>query len=286
MSAIAGNATPLTGALVNGLVGVLPRTKAPAVTTSDTEIVNAIRDAALVAGDEILRIYHSDFEVRAKGDASPVTDADERAEVIILKVLADVTPDIPVVAEESASAGIIPSNLGSEFWLVDPLDGTREFVERNDEFTVNIALVRGGIPTIGVVYAPVLKRMYGANGPGDAWIEQDNGPRTPITVRPAPNEGLTVVVSRHHMDQSTEDFLKDFKVKDQKPAGSSLKFCLVAEGAADLYPRFGPTCEWDTAAGDAVVRGAGGTVTNLHGEPLLYGRPPFKNPGFVVRGNL
>lgn len=254
------------------------------MTPSDADIMTAIRDAALVAGEEILRIYHSDFTVRAKGDASPVTDADERAEAIILDVLAKVTPDIPVVAEESVSAGHRPGALGREFWLVDPLDGTREFIERNDEFTVNIALVRDGVPTLGVVYAPVLRHMYGATGPGDAWIERDNAPRVPISIRPAPSEGLTVVVSRHHMDQSTEDFLKDFKVKDQKAAGSSLKFCLVAEGAADLYPRFGPTCEWDTAAGDAVVRGAGGTVTNLHGEPLRYGNPPFKNPGFVVRG--
>ncbi len=254
------------------------------MTASDQEILTAIRDAALVAGEEISKIYNTDFDVRAKGDASPVTDADEHAEEVILKVLKQVTPEIPVVAEESASAGIIPTDLGNQFWLVDPLDGTREFIERNDEFTVNIALIRDGIPTLGVVYAPVLRRMYGATGPGDAWIEQDNGPRAPISVRPPPKDGLTVVVSRHHMDQSTEEFLKDFKVKDQKPAGSSLKFCLVAEGAADLYPRFGPTCEWDTAAGDAVARGAGGTVTNLQGEPLSYGHPPFKNPGFVVRG--
>ena len=254
------------------------------MTLSDPEILNAIRDVALVAGEEILRIYHSDFDVREKDDTSPVTDADERAEAIILKVLADITPDIPVVAEESASAGIVPSALGSEFWLVDPLDGTREFVQKNDEFTVNIALVRRGIPTLSVVYAPVLRRMYGAGGPGDAWIEHDNGPRTPITVRSAPEDGLTVVVSRNHMDQATEDFLKDFNVNDQRPAGSSLKFCLVAEGVADLYPRFGPTCEWDTAAGDAVVRGAGGTVSTLSGEPLAYGHPPFKNPTFIVRG--
>ncbi len=256
------------------------------MTTDDTQIISAIRDAALTAGEEILRIYHSDFEVRTKDDTSPVTDADERAEVIILKVLAKLTPDIPVVAEESASAGIIPSALGDEFWLVDPLDGTREFVERNDEFTINIALVRRGVPTLSVVYAPVLKHMYGASRPGDAWIEQGNGPRTPITVRPAPQNGLTVVVSRHHMDQQTEDYLKDFQINEQRPAGSSLKFCLVAEGVADLYPRFGPTCEWDTAAGDAVVRGAGGTVTDFSGRPLLYGRPPFKNPGFIVKGNL
>jgi 3'(2'), 5'-bisphosphate nucleotidase len=254
------------------------------VSATDSEILNAIRDAAIAAGNEIMVVYNSDFDVRTKGDASPVTDADERAEAIILKALAQITPDIPVVAEESMSAGHNPGDLGDQFWLVDPLDGTREFVERNDEFTVNIALVRKGVPTLGVVYAPVLKRMYGASGPGDAWIEQDKDARTPITVRPAPEDGLTVVVSRHHMDQSTIDFLKDFKVKDQRPAGSSLKFCLVAEGVADLYPRYGPTCEWDTAAGDAVVRGAGGTVTNFHGEPLRYGNPPFKNPGFVVRG--
>jgi 3'(2'), 5'-bisphosphate nucleotidase len=256
------------------------------VTASNTDILTAIRDAALKAGEEILKIYRSDFDVRAKDDSSPVTDADERAEEIILNVLAQVTPEIPVVAEESASAGRIPENLGNQFWLVDPLDGTREFVERNDEFTVNIALIRDGAPTLGVVYAPVLRRMYGAAGPGDAWLEQDDGPRTPISVRAAPENGLTAVVSRHHMDRSTEEFLADFKVSNQKPAGSSLKFCLVAEGVADLYPRFGPTCEWDTAAGDAVVRGAGGTVTNMDGEPLRYGNPPFKNPGFIVRGIL
>jgi 3'(2'), 5'-bisphosphate nucleotidase len=256
------------------------------VTASDADILTAIRDAALEAGEAILKIYHGDFDVRAKDDASPVTDADERAEEIILEALARITPEIPVVAEESVSAGRFPTDLGHAFWLVDPLDGTREFVERNDEFTVNIALIREGVPTLGVVYAPVPRHMYGAAGPGDAWLERDNGPRTPISVRAAPNDGLTVVVSRHHMDRSTEEFLADFKVKERRPAGSSLKFCLVAEGAADLYPRFGPTCEWDTAAGDAVVRGAGGTVTTLDGAPLGYGRPPFKNPGFVVRGLL
>ena len=256
------------------------------MSATDHELAAAIRDIALKAGDAIMEIYAGEFAVESKADASPVTEADRAAEAIIVAALRELTPAIPAVAEEEVAAGHRPDIGGGAFWLVDPLDGTREFVERNDEFTVNIALIRDGAPTLGVVYAPVLRRMYGAAGPGDAWLEQDDGPRTPISVRATPENGLTAVVSRHHMDRSTEEFLADFKVSNQKPAGSSLKFCLVAEGAADLYPRFGPTCEWDTAAGDAVVRGAGGTVTNMDGEPLRYGNPPFKNPGFIVRGIL
>ena len=251
---------------------------------SRDEVVRVLRAVALEAGAAIMEIYESDFDVRSKDDRSPVTDADERAENIIVPRLAELTPDIPIVAEESVSAGNIPDVSGGTFWLVDPLDGTREFISRNGEFTVNIGLIEKGHPTLGVVYVPAHHRMYTASGPGAAFVENDGGNPESIAARAPAADGLVAVASRSHRDAQTDEFLAKLNVKDFTAAGSSLKFCLVAAAMADIYPRFGRTMEWDTAAGHAVLVAAGGTVRTIEGDDLLYGKDGFENPFFVARG--
>ena len=249
----------------------------------------ALRRIAMAAGAGILAIYKRDFAVREKADASPVTEADEAAERLILRELAMLSPDIPIVAEEAVAAGNAPTVLGNRFWLVDPLDGTKEFINRNGEFTVNIALVEAGRPVMGVVYAPAIGRMFcGTVGVG-ATAQQvdpdgDLGEASPIAVRRPAADGLVVVASRSHRDTKTDEYLARYTVKALTSAGSSLKFCLVAAGEADLYPRLGRTMEWDTAAGHAILAAAGGTVETLDGKPLGYGKPVFENPFFVARG--
>lgn len=243
------------------------------------QILEISRDA----GEVILEVYARDFEIRDKSDASPVTEADERAEALILERLAALTPDIPVVSEEAAAKGAAPS-VGERFWLVDPLDGTREFIGRNGEFTVNIALIEAGVPTIGVVLAPALRRAFGGFAGGGAFVEEKSQRRA-IRCRLPPPEGLTVVSSRSHGDrEALEAFVAGRTVARSAYAGSSLKFCLVAAGEADLYPRLGRTMEWDTAAGHAVLAAAGGKVRDMAGAPLLYGKPDFANPHFVAEG--
>jgi 3'(2'), 5'-bisphosphate nucleotidase len=235
------------------------------------------------AGDAILEVYGSDFEVKGKADASPVTAADERAEALITPALAALTPGIPIVAEEAVAGGALPDVSGGRFWLVDPLDGTKEFISRNGEFTVNIALVEQGVPVLGVVLAPALGRLYtGARGLG-AWVEDEHGRRA-IQCRTVPEAGLAVVASRSHGDAAALDaFLAGRKVAQLVSAGSSLKLCLVAAGQADLYPRLGRTMEWDIAAGDAVLRAAGGLVRCVSShEPLRYGKPGLDNPHFYA----
>lgn len=236
------------------------------------------------AGEEIMAVYATDFAVRGKADESPVTEADERAERLIVPALHALVPDLPVVAEEAVAAGQVPV-IGNSFWLVDPLDGTREFIGRNGEFTVNIALVRDGEPVLGVVYAPALGRMFaGARGVG-AWVEDARGRRA-IRCRPVPEAGLTVVASRSHGDAAAlEAFLAGRRVAAVVNAGSSLKLCLLAAGEADLYPRLGRTMEWDIAAGHAVLAAAGGRVVDLAGAPLRYGKPGFENPHFAAWGS-
>jgi 3'(2'), 5'-bisphosphate nucleotidase len=251
------------------------------------------------AGKVILGYYveaeeTGEIEVREKDDASPVTDADEAAEAFILGALNTLTPDIPVVAEEAMAAGEEPVIEGNRFWLVDPLDGTKEFISRNGEFTVNIALIEDGQPAAGVVHAPALAMTWagvcgededGNKVSGRAVYAETDKPVMDIRAREIPPEGAVVVASRRHgSGQELDDFLAKYKVADRVTAGSSLKFCLVASGRADLYPRFGRTMEWDTAAGHAVLLAAGGQVYTLDDEPLDYGKPGFENPHFYAQG--
>lgn len=235
------------------------------------------------AGAVIMEHYRGEVEVKTKADASPVTAADEAGEAVILEGLERLAPDIPVVAEEKVAAGDIPEVGDGRFWLVDPLDGTKEFISKNGEFTVNIALIDSSGPLMGVVLAPAReKAWWGWRGEG-AWMRDPAGAVTPIQVRPAPARGLTAVASRSHADAATENFLDEIGATERMSAGSSLKFCLVAEGKADIYPRFGPTMEWDVAAGHAVLLAAGGHVTTLDGAPFLYRKPEFRNSGFIAR---
>lgn len=235
------------------------------------------------AGDVVMQVYATDFCTLSKSDDSPVTEADQRAEALIVPALRELLPGVPVVAEEAVAAGEVP-DIGQRFWLVDPLDGTKEFINRNGEFTVNIALVENGVPVVGVVLAPALNMLYMGAMPGGAFIEDAQG-RRPLACRQPPLEGVTVVASRSHGDvQALAQFLGERKVAEQRSAGSSLKFCLVASGEADLYPRLGRTMEWDIAAGHAVLMAAGGAVRTVDGMPLQYGKPGFDNPHFVAAG--
>ena len=239
------------------------------------DVVAITRDA----GALIMGIYRSDFEVRGKQDASPVTEADEKAEQLILERLGALKSQFPVVSEEAAAAGYMPE-LGQCFWLVDPLDGTKEFIQRNGEFTVNIALIENGKPTLGVVYAPVMKVMYSAQN-GKAWKEEC-GVRKQIQVRDA-RPPLVVISRSHGNDPELQEYLEQLGEHQTTSIGSSLKFCLVAEGQAQLYPRFGPTSTWDTAAGHAVASAAGAHVHDWQGRTLDYTpRESFLNPGFRV----
>lgn len=250
---------------------------------------------ALDAGALIMEVYATDFDVGRKDDSSPVTEADERAEALILGRLKDVAPDLPVIAEEEMSAGHVPEH-GEWFALVDPLDGTKEFVNKRGEFTVNIAIIHHGRPSMGVVYAPALDRLFVAESPSQAWQAEvvpggevpSEADRRPMTIRGAPENGITAIASKSHRSPETDAFLDKFTVGDVISAGSSLKFCLVAAGEADLYPRMGRTMEWDTAAGQAVVEAAGGRVLCEDGTPLLYGKAErgYDNPHFIVYGDV
>jgi 3'(2'), 5'-bisphosphate nucleotidase len=258
----------------------------------DDELIEALLPAAVAAGRATLEVYHAAFTVTRKADQSPVTAADHAAEKIILEHLARLAPAVPVVAEEAAAAGAIPQ-VGEEFFLVDPLDGTKEFIHRRGEFTVNIALIRRRLPALGVVYAPVSGALYAGNvAAGRAFrcsqpaAAATAGAREPLHVRPVPAAGITAVISRSHSTPQTEAYLRHYEVAERVSIGSSLKFCLVAAGEADLYPRLGPTMEWDTAAGHAVLAAAGGRVLAPGGEPLAYGKPDFRNSFFIASGTL
>ncbi|MEQ9315716.1 MAG: 3'(2'),5'-bisphosphate nucleotidase CysQ, partial [Henriciella sp.] len=250
---------------------------------------------ALDAGALIMDIYETDFDVDRKDDSSPVTEADEKAEALILKGLAEADPDLDVIAEESVAAGRIPDH-GVRFALVDPLDGTKEFINKNGQFTVNIAIIEHGKPVMGVVYAPALGRLFMAESPDTAWqAEVKPGEpvpasdcRMPMHIRKAPEDGLTAIASKSHRSPETDDFLGKFNVKDIISAGSSLKLCLVGAGEADIYPRMGRTMEWDTAAGQAVAEAAGARVMTADGVPLRYGKKErgYDNPHFIVYGDV
>lgn len=241
-------------------------------------MIEDLIEIAKAAGRAILEIYAGEIEVQSKADRSPVTAADRAAEAIILEGLKKLSPDLPVIAEEEVAAGRVPK-IGTRFWLVDPLDGTREFLSRNGEFTVNIALIEARRPVLGVVLAPAIDRVFYAPDPTHAF---ESG--KPIHVRRPSDDGLVVVASRSHRDSATDALIAGMPVKDFRTAGSSLKFCLVASGEADLYPRTGRTMEWDTAAGHAILSAAGGKVLGLDGEDFLYGKPGFENPGFIASG--
>ncbi|MEO9574370.1 MAG: 3'(2'),5'-bisphosphate nucleotidase CysQ [Tateyamaria sp.] len=251
------------------------------------DLIPVMRKLALEAGDKIMEIYGSDdFDVKSKSDDSPVTAADEAADVLISDGLRASFPDVMLVTEEQAATH---STTGDTFLIVDPLDGTKEFVHRRGDFTVNIALVEAGVPTRGVVYAPAKGRMFFTLADGQAVEEtgafdkETVGEVTPMRVADSNNAALMVVASKSHRDQATDDYINKYSVEDMKSAGSSLKFCLVATGEADLYPRVGRTMEWDTAAGHAVLAGAGGRVVRFDNhEPLVYGKEGYANPFFIA----
>lgn len=248
------------------------------------------------AGVKIMEHYRASVQVGEKVDGSPVTVADRDAEAILLEHLHSVAPDLPVISEEAASSGHIPE-INDAFFLVDPLDGTREFIDRRDEFTVNVGLVEKGIPVLGIVYAPALGTLYATDGDGRAvraklpavdeptQDDLDALVAEPLSVtRISDAAPLTVVASRSHGSEALASWLARHDVKSIRNAGSSLKFCLVASGDADVYPRFGTTIEWDTAAGHAVLAAAGGVVTDCYGAPLRYGKAQdaFRNPHFIA----
>ena len=254
-------------------------------------IARFLAETVLAAGPAVMEEYRGDCAARAKQDGSPVTAADERAEAIIRERLMRLAKPVPIVAEEATAAGQA-IEIGERFVLVDPLDGTREFVARNGEFTINVALIAHGVPIAGAVYAPALERLwfggeaaYVCAAPVGAPLPEPAAWRR-LRARPAP-EALVALASRSHCDAATEAFLARLPIGERRSAGSSLKFCVIAEGEGDVYPRFGPTMEWDTAAGDAVLRAAGGVVLAEAGGPLIYGKAEQKlrNGGFVAWGD-
>lgn len=250
-------------------------------------LTRVMRRLALEAGDRIMAIYNAeDFEVRSKSDASPVTEADEAADALISEGLAEAFPAIALVTEEQAASH---GQAVSTFLIVDPLDGTKEFIQRRGDFTVNIAYVEDGVPLRGVVYAPAKGRLFYTLPDGRSVEEKGDfdkevpGEQVPLSVSVPDNRALMVVASKSHRDQATDDYIGRYAVRDMTSAGSSLKFCLVATGEADLYPRLGRTMEWDTAAGDAVLRGAGGEMVRFEDHsPFTYGKPGFENPFFIA----
>jgi 3'(2'), 5'-bisphosphate nucleotidase len=254
------------------------------MTATRGELLEVARRAALAGGEAILKVYATAFDVQQKTDNTPVTEADLTAERIIVAMLTEAFPDIPVAAEEMVEAEGLPP-WAARFWAVDPLDGTREFVARNGEFAVAIGLIEDGIPVLGVVHGPALGVTYAACGPGTATRQRNGGEPEPIRARTPPPDGLTVIHSRSHENsRRLAEFLQNYPVRERKKCGSALKFGVIAAGKADLYPRFGTTMEWDTAAGQAILEAAGGRVETAAGTPLTYGKPGLKNDGFLAWG--
>jgi len=254
----------------------------------DFDLMSTVfRRLSLEAGDKIMEIYgRDDFEVKVKSDDSPVTAADEAADAIISAGLRAAFPDVVLVTEEQSESH---SAKADKFIIVDPLDGTKEFIHRRGDFTVNIAYVENGVPIRGVVYAPAKGRLFYTDASGQSVEETGDlakdgaGPSAPIFVSKPDNAALMIVASKSHRDQATDDYINKYTVKDSKSAGSSLKFCLVATGEADIYPRVGRTMEWDTAAGHAVLAGAGGHVVRFDDHsPLTYGKQDYANPFFIA----
>ena len=251
---------------------------------SDQARLDAIIAIARRAATVIMDYYDGKIAVDEKADGSPVTAADLAADALIVPALQALTPDIPVVSEESVDAGDIPDVSGGTFWLVDPLDGTKEYINRNGDFTVNIGLIIDNAPALGVLLTPVNGLAWAGIVGGEAFEEATDGSRRAIAVRAAAPSALTVVASRSHRSQELEDYIAARSVKESISRGSALKFCLVASGEADLYPRTGPTMEWDTAAGHAILLAAGGSMEMFEGGAFRYGKPEFRNGWFVVKG--
>jgi 3'(2'), 5'-bisphosphate nucleotidase len=250
------------------------------LSTDYGQLVDDLAEAAREAGEAILEVVRRGFDVETKQDASPVTAADRAAELVILAALAKVAPGVPVIAEEEVAAGRIPAH-DETYFLVDPLDGTKEFVRGGDDYTVNIGLIERGTPKLGVVFAPATKRLHGGCVGEGAWLDEGGG-RSWIQTR-ARGEELTAVASKSHLNQATIDYLAAAVGNcGFVSVGSSLKFCIVAEGRADIYPRAAPTSEWDTAAGHAILLAAGGLVDGTDGDPLRYGKRAFLNRAFVA----
>lgn len=248
--------------------------------SDERALLEALVVASRAAGVEILKLVEAGFEIETKSDQSPVTICDRAAEQIILRALAEAAPGVPVIAEEEVAAGRIPVH-GDTYFLVDPLDGTKEFVRGGDDYTVNIGLIAGGSPRLGVVFQPVVNRLWGGLVGEGAFLEAD-GERRSIRTRPLGDQ-RAAIASKSHFNQATADYLAEaIGLCEHVSIGSSLKFCIVAEGRADIYPRLSPTCEWDTAAGHAVLLAAGGRVDGPDGAPLAYGKKAFLNLGFCA----
>ena len=240
--------------------------------------------AAMAGGEAVMRVYADPFEVTQKDDKTPVTEADLASERVIVEILRQACPDIPVVSEETVPAAGFASP-AARFWCVDPLDGTREFVAKNGEFAVLVGLIEHGRPVLGVVHGPAAGATYVAYGPGTAMRRLNGGDFAPMRARVPPPDGVVVVHSRSHENsRRLAEYFEGKSVLERKQCGSALKFGLLAAGDADFYPRFGTTMEWDTAAGQAILEAAGGHVLGLDGAPLCYGKPGLKNDGFLAWG--
>jgi 3'(2'), 5'-bisphosphate nucleotidase len=249
------------------------------------EFIEPMVELAITAGEAILKVYATDFGIQEKNDGSPLTQADMASHHRIYQGLKALTPDIPILSEESELPTFAERSQWERYWLVDPLDGTREFVNRNGEFTINIALIEASRPIFGVVYVPVINKIYFGCANYGAECRSDGADWEKISVSKKSAEPVRIVGSRSHRGSSLDEFLEKLGAYEMCPMGSSLKFCLIAEGAADIYPRFGPTSEWDTAAAQAVVEQAGGSVVTLDGNPLLYNRKSdIINAHFLVIG--
>lgn len=253
------------------------------MTINGAGLAQHLIDIAEAAGQAILALYGGDAGARLKADRTPVTDADLAADRVISERLIKLYPGIPIVSEETIGDAASPPSGAKAYFLVDPLDGTREFLKRTDEFTVNIGLIEGDGPSAGIVHAPVLGESYVASG-GTAWWHNRSGRHGPLRARFSPIDGAVILASRFHRDTATDAFIAERRGATVIAVGSALKFGVLARGAADLYPRFGRTMEWDTAAGHAVLIAAGGSVCTLDGQELRYGKPGFANPAFIARG--
>ncbi len=247
------------------------------------DLLEQVGGIAKKAGQEILKVYETNFDVEKKSDNSPVTEADKRSEDLILRSISmGITDKFPIISEEAFSSGTAPDINNAPFWLVDPLDGTKEFINRNGEFTINIALIDAGRPALGVIHAPVANQTYWGAAVGSFSQFGDDEEKL-ITCREISPDGITAIISRSHRGENIEEFLSDYNVANETIAGSSLKFCRIAEGKADIYPRLGRTMEWDTAAGHAILNFAGGMIIDIEGNPLRYAKDGFENPHFIAQ---